>query len=102
MTSRNIVITSCTPWIVVSRSSLMALIITFMLEPAKLQTNCASASGTSTARALSDPGSAACPAVAMASLARARPADPVSPFLRGRRTRGNRTAPDGRRRGRAR
>jgi hypothetical protein len=38
------------PWTVVSRSRLMSLIMTFMLEPAKLQMNCASASGTSTCR----------------------------------------------------
>ena len=37
----------CTPWTVVSRSLLMSVIITFMFEPAKLQMNCASASGTS-------------------------------------------------------
>jgi hypothetical protein len=30
---------TCTPWTVVSRSSLMSLIITFMFEPAKLQMN---------------------------------------------------------------
>ena len=35
----------CTPLTVVSRSWLMSLIITFMFEPAKLQMNCASASG---------------------------------------------------------
>ena len=29
----------CTPFTVVSRSSLMSLIITFMFEPAKLQMN---------------------------------------------------------------
>ena len=34
-----------TPFTVVSRSSLMSVIITFMFEPAKLQMNCASASG---------------------------------------------------------
>ncbi len=48
ITSRKIVIAICTPWTVVSRSSLMSLIITFMFEPAKLQMNCASASGIST------------------------------------------------------
>ena len=49
-----------TPWTVVSRSSLMSLIMTFMLEPAKLQMNCASASGTSICRipAVGRPGSA--------------------------------------------
>jgi hypothetical protein len=36
-----------TPWTVVFRSWLMSVIITFMFEPAKLQMNCASASGTS-------------------------------------------------------
>ena len=46
ITSRKTVIAVCTPCTVVSRSSLMSLIITFMFEPAKLQMNCASASGT--------------------------------------------------------
>src|SRR3954471_15439393 len=50
MTRRKIVMATWTPCTVVSRSSLMSLIITFMFEPAKLQMNCASASGTSTAR----------------------------------------------------
>src|SRR4051812_24421963 len=50
MTSRKMVIASCTPWTVVSRSLLMSLIITFMFEPAKLQMNCASANGSSTRR----------------------------------------------------
>src|SRR4029450_5391518 len=50
MTNRNIVIVICTPCTVVFRSSLMSLIMTFMLEPAKLQMNCASASGTSARR----------------------------------------------------
>ena len=45
MTSRKMVIATCTPWTVVSRSWLMSLIMTFMFEPAKLQMNCASASG---------------------------------------------------------
>src|SRR5215203_1589237 len=45
MISRNNVITVCTPLTVVSRSSLMSLIITFMFEPAKLQMNWASARG---------------------------------------------------------
>ena len=45
MISRNSVIAVCTPLTVVSRSSLMSLIITFMFEPAKLQMNWASASG---------------------------------------------------------
>jgi hypothetical protein len=39
------VIAACTPATVVSRSSVMSLIITVMLEPAKLQMNWASASG---------------------------------------------------------
>ena len=43
-------IATCTPFTVVSRSALMSLIITFMFEPAKLQMNWASASGTSTLR----------------------------------------------------
>ena len=45
MISRNSVIAVWTPFTVVSRSSLMSAIITFMFEPAKLQMNCASASG---------------------------------------------------------
>src|SRR5262249_29250841 len=45
MISRNSVIAVWTPFTVVSRSSLMSLIITFMFEPAKLQMNSASASG---------------------------------------------------------
>src|SRR5215216_5713871 len=45
MISRNRVIVVWTPLTVVSRSSLMSLIITFMFEPAKLQMNWASASG---------------------------------------------------------
>ncbi len=51
MISRNSVIVVCTPFTVVSRSSLMSLIITFMFEPAKLQMNCASASGRISRRA---------------------------------------------------
>src|SRR6201987_3965478 len=42
-----------TPWTSVCRSWLMSLIMTFMFEPAKLQMNCARASGTSIFR--SDP-----------------------------------------------
>ena len=38
---------TCTAWMVVFRSVLMSLIMTFMFEPAKLQMNCASASGIS-------------------------------------------------------
>src|SRR3954464_5513953 len=45
MISRNSVIAACTPSTDVSRSCVMSLIITFMFEPAKLQMNCASASG---------------------------------------------------------
>src|SRR3954471_6012073 len=51
MISRNNVIAVCTPLTVVSRSSLMSLIITFMFEPAKLQMNCARASGRISRRA---------------------------------------------------
>jgi hypothetical protein len=50
ITRRKIVIAVCTPCTVVSRSSLMSLIITFMFEPAKLQMNWARASGTSICR----------------------------------------------------
>jgi hypothetical protein len=39
MTNRNSVIVAWTPATVVSRSSVMSLIITFMFEPAKLQMN---------------------------------------------------------------
>ena len=45
MISKNRVIAVCTPFTVVSRSSLMSVIITFMFEPAKLQMNWASARG---------------------------------------------------------
>ena len=45
MISKNRVIVACTPATVVSRSSVMSLIITFMFEPAKLQMNWARASG---------------------------------------------------------
>src|SRR4051812_42758002 len=45
MINRNSVIAAWTPCTVVSRSSVMSLIITFMFEPAKLQMNWASASG---------------------------------------------------------
>src|SRR4051812_15387260 len=45
MINKNRVIAACTPCTVVSRSAVMSLIITFMFEPAKLQMNCASASG---------------------------------------------------------
>ena len=51
ITSRKIVIATWTPLTVVSRSRLMSLIITFMFEPAKLQMNCASASGRISRRA---------------------------------------------------
>src|SRR5436309_15970904 len=50
ITSRNTVMALCTPSTVVFRSLLMSLIITFMFEPAKLQMNWASASGTSILR----------------------------------------------------
>ena len=45
ITSKNTVIATCTPCTVVSRSSLISVIITFMFEPAKLQMNCANARG---------------------------------------------------------
>jgi len=45
------VIATWMPWTVVSRSSLMSLIITFMFEPAKLQMNCANANGARKRRA---------------------------------------------------
>src|SRR6476619_6528646 len=54
ITNKKIVIAVCTPRTVVSRSWLMSLIITFMFEPAKLQMNCASASGTSICRNAGD------------------------------------------------
>ena len=50
MINRNSVIAAWTPWTVVSRSSVMSLIITFMFEPAKLQMNWASARGMSILR----------------------------------------------------
>ena len=57
MINRNSVIAACTPVTVVSKSSVMSLIITFMFEPAKLQMNWASASapGTCDARGLTPP-----------------------------------------------
>jgi hypothetical protein len=48
MHRRNRVIAVWTPWTVVPRSFAMLLIATFMFEPAKLATNCVSASGSST------------------------------------------------------
>src|SRR5580765_2508775 len=51
MISRKSVMAVCTPLTVVFRSALMSLIITFMFEPAKLQMNCASASGRISRRA---------------------------------------------------
>ena len=51
MISRNSVIAVWTPFTVVSRSLLMSAIITFMFEPAKLQMNCAIASGRISRRA---------------------------------------------------
>src|SRR5215217_1485300 len=54
MISRKSVIAVWMPFTVVSRSSLMSLIITFMFEPAKLQMNCARASGMSTVRSAAD------------------------------------------------
>src|SRR5215203_4601659 len=50
MTSKNSVMAGCTPCTVVYRSVLLSLIITFMLEPAKLQMNWARARGTSSLR----------------------------------------------------
>ena len=50
MTSKNKVIAIWTPWTVVCRSWLMSLIMTFMLEPAKLQMNWARASGSNMRR----------------------------------------------------
>src|SRR6185312_1595419 len=51
MITRNSVMQVCTPFTSVCRSWLMSLIITFMFDPAKLQMNCASASGAMNARA---------------------------------------------------
>ena len=56
MISKNRVIVTCTPDTVVSRSSLMSLIITFMFEPAKLQMNWARASGARILRAVAPVG----------------------------------------------
>src|SRR5688500_6726268 len=67
ITSRKSVIAVCTPWTDVSRSSLMSVIITFMFEPAKLQMNCASASGTSILRKAGDGRPPATGAVASAT-----------------------------------
>ena len=54
ITNKKTVMTTCTPWTVVFRSVLMSVIITFMFEPAKLQMNCANASGTRTRRKAAD------------------------------------------------
>ena len=69
ITSKNSVIAVCTPCTVVSRSSLMSLIITFMFEPAKLQMNWARASGSSARRSAGDirPPPTACAAVTAAA-----------------------------------
>ena len=69
MTSKNSVMQTCTPCTVVCRSRLMSLIMTFMFEPAKLQMNWASASGTSIRR--SDPAGARTPAAVMTPTRRA-------------------------------
>src|SRR6478672_13406591 len=66
MISKNNVIVVWTPLTVVSRSSLMSVIITFMFEPAKLQMNCASASGRTNLRAES-PGLAVASALVAAA-----------------------------------
>ena len=75
MISRNSVIAVCTPLTVVSRSSLMSLIITFMFEPAKLQMNWASASGRIRCRAAATErtGTGAWPAATGPSVTRHRP-----------------------------
>jgi hypothetical protein len=54
MITRNRVIVVCTPFTVVSRSSVMSEIITFMFDPAKLQMNWARASGAISRRADAD------------------------------------------------
>src|SRR3954454_23388382 len=56
MIRRKRVMAAWTPVTVVFRSSVMSLIITFMFEPAKLQMNCASASGARKFRADSAEG----------------------------------------------
>ena len=62
MITRNTVIVVCTPLTVVFRSSVMSEIITFMFEPAKLQMNCASASGAINSRAEASGRAAGSPA----------------------------------------
>jgi hypothetical protein len=64
MITRNNVIVICTPWTVVFRSWLMSLIITFMFDPAKLQMNCASASGSTSRRAARVWAAGACAGIA--------------------------------------
>jgi hypothetical protein len=54
ITSRKMVIAICTPCREMSRSWLLSLIVTFMLEPAKLQMNWAKASGMSAVRSAVD------------------------------------------------
>src|SRR5437764_12760731 len=89
MISRKSVIAVWTPLTVVSRSLLMSLIITFMFEPAKLQMNCASASGRRTFRRARDGRPLAVPGSTMlhqppkvgglsASAACPSPGDPTS------------------------
>src|SRR5258705_76796 len=75
MIKRNSVIAVCTPLTVVFRSSLMSLIITFMFDPAKLQMNCASASGRISLRADASgrPGTAAAAGTRSSVIALSRP-----------------------------
>jgi hypothetical protein len=77
ITSKNKVMHTCTPWTVVCRSSLMSLIMTFMVEPAKLQMNWDSASGISILR--SDPVMTRCPVAVVMTAARSvgRPSEPA-------------------------
>jgi hypothetical protein len=74
ITSKKIVIATCTPCTVVSRSVLISVIMTFMLEPAKLQMNCANASGANIPRTIR-------PLPCMTGLLQSAPSsDPVRAF----------------------
>ena len=78
MITRNSVIVVCTPFTSVCRSSLMSLIITFMFEPAKLQMNCASASGAMNARG--EPTQGAADRGSSVGVALAPSGDPMPPL----------------------
>ena len=77
MDSRKSVMATCTRCTVVSRSSAMLLIATFMFEPAKLAMNCVSASGMSILRKALD-GRPDTPLSVMCTRFRSEPVRPQS------------------------